>query len=226
MANVLTKILRRLNKTMLIGKKISEKDLRQFGEKFATDKKTLIIYIEFPYEDLLPNHDILPHYESGTDRYYDLLANIAEGSYERVVATGLLEHMSDPKRLIAECHRILAPGGTAYISASSVFSVHRGPEDYFHVTKFGAQLLFKDFNWTDLSIRGSCGPFRTLAILLQRILLQCEVQFWIRPLLELMAWTLPIFDWFVVRQYDGRDRTPEHQIESMMPSNMQIIATK
>jgi SAM-dependent methyltransferase len=226
MANVPAKILRRLNRSMIVGKKISEKDLRKFGEKFATDKKTLIVYIEFPYEDLLPNHDIMPHYEFCTDRYYDLLANIADGSYERVVATGLLEHMSDQKQFVAECHRILAPGGTAYISASSVFSVHRGPEDYFHITKYGAQLLFKDFAWSKISIAGSCGPFRTLAIMLQRILLQCEVHFWIRPILELTAWALPAFDWFVVRQYDGRDRTPERQIESMMPSNMQIIATK
>jgi SAM-dependent methyltransferase len=207
-------------------RKLSYSDLRNFGRKFATEDRALIVYIEFPYQDLLPNADILPHYSSDCERYFSLLSEIADESYSTVVATGLLEHMREPQRLLEECHRILTKGGRLYLSASAVFSIHRGPEDFFHVTHFGMRELLRSRDWGALDISGSCGPFKSCGIMLQRILLQCETSFWIRPFVEALAHSLPKLDRFVINQYSDRGSADEKKIDSMMPSNIQLIATK
>jgi SAM-dependent methyltransferase len=207
-------------------RKLSYSDLREFGKQFATQDRTLIVYIEFPYDDLLPNADVLPHFSSNCERYFSLLSEIPDESYSTVVATGLLEHMREPQRLLEECFRILTKGGKLYVSASAVFSIHRGPEDFFHVTHFGMKELLKGREWSAVDIRGSCGPFKSCGILLQRILLQCETSFWIRPFVEMLAHLLPKLDRFIVKQYSDRSDLEEKRIDSMAPSNIQLIATK
>jgi SAM-dependent methyltransferase len=223
---IIKKILRKLRTWTFIKRKISYYDLRKFAKKIDGNTKTLIVYIEFDYEDIIKDYEILPQYENGTDRYYALLDEIPPNSFGSIICTGLLEHMSDPGLLVEQCHQILKPGGKLYLSASSVFSVHRGPEDYYHLTQYGARHLFEKYSWQHLDIQGSCGPFRTLGILMQRILLQAEVYFIFRPFIEMLAWFFTLLDVLVVRQYDGRRKKKDHLIDSMMPSNIQIIATK
>ncbi|SDL27540.1 Methyltransferase domain-containing protein [Catalinimonas alkaloidigena] len=223
---MLKKALKLLRTATLVPRKISYYDLRAFAKRVEAKPKTLIVYIEFEFEDIIKEYDILPQYQYQTDRYYELLEGIAPASYNTIICTGLLEHMSDPARLVKQCHSILAPGGKLYLSVSSVFAVHRGPEDYYHLTQYGTRHLFEQCAWQHLDIRGACGPFRTIGILLQRILLQAEVRFVFRPLIEALAWSITLLDGLVIRQYDGRTKTNEHLIDSMMPSNVQVIATK
>jgi SAM-dependent methyltransferase len=217
---------RRSKLSYISSQKLSYNDLRSFGKKFATLENSLIIYIEFPYEDLLPNAHVLPHYEKDCERYFELLESIESCSYSSVIATGLLEHLKDPVRLLNECYRILIPGGKAYVSASSVFSVHRGPDDYFHVTQYGMKELVSSQPWKYVDIRGSCSPFKTIGILLQRILLQCETEAWIRPFVNLIAHLMPKLDKYIIAQYSDRSFRETSLIDSMLPSNIQLIATK
>jgi ubiquinone/menaquinone biosynthesis C-methylase UbiE len=154
------------------------------------------------------------------------LAAIPDNSYPAIVATGILEHMQEPARLIQECHRILEPGGKLYVSASAVFSVHRGPDDYFHVTQYGMKVLLDTCSWQHYDIQGSCQPFKSAAILLQRILLQAETAVLIRPFVYFLVKTLPILDRFIIRQYADRSFSSEKQIDSMAPSNIQVVAQK
>lgn len=207
-------------------RKITYPDLVSFGEKFATSEKALIIFCEVPYEGLLTNVDVLPRFQTDCERYYPLLEEIHDRSYGCVIAMGLVEHLKDPARLIRECYRILKPGGKVFISASSVFSVHRGPDDYFHVTRYGMNELMSAAQWSSVDIRGSCGPFKTIGILLQRILLQSETRFFIRPLVYFLVRTMPLLDRFVIKQYADRSFSEKSRIDSMMPSNIQVIATK
>jgi len=220
------KVLKKLNSFNFSKKKLSYNDLRKFGNEFASNEETLIIYIEFPYEDLLPNAKVLPHLPHKCDEYFNLLKDIPSESYSRVVATGLLEHLSDPEKLLSESYRILKKGGKVFISASSVFPVHRGPDDYFHVTQFGMKELVKKQPWESHQIKGSCGPFKTIAILLERILLQTETVFFIRPFVALLSKIIHFLDIFVLKQYADRSFKEEKLIDTMMPSNIQLIAKK
>lgn len=220
------KVFKKLNTMSFSKKKLSYNDLRKFGKEFATNEKTLIIFIEFPYEDLLPNVKVLPNLEHNPEEYFILLKDIPSDSYSRIVATGLLEHVSDPAKLLSECHRILKKSGKAFISASSVFCVHQSPEDYFHVTHFGMEELVKKQPWESYQIKGSCGPFKTIGILLERILLQTETVFIIRPFVALLSKMIHFLDIFILKQYGDRSFKEEKLIDTMMPSNIQLIAKK
>jgi len=220
------KIKRYLAYGPLIDRKITYYDLKKFAESIDRSGKALIVFAEFKYEHLLQDFDVMPRHTDNSEHYLEYFKDYKDESYDTVVCSGLLEHVKHPDKLIENLHRVLKPGGKAFVSASSVFSIHRGPENYFHFTHFGARFLFEKHDWSELKISGSCGPFRSLGINCQRILLQSRVNIFIRPFIELMAWTLPLLDVFVGKQYDGRSLNENHEIDSMMPTNIQIVATR
>lgn len=215
-----------LNKHMFIKRKMTDRDLNRFSELVDKKGKSLVVFSEFDHEKMLEDYDAMPWHLFDTDKYLDYFGDYPAGAYNSVICMGLLEHMKDPAKLIEKSHKALKPGGKLYISASSVFSIHRGPENYFHFTHYGAKALLEKFEWSSLEISGSCGPFKTLGILCQRILLQSEINILFKPFLELLAWSLPLLDVVVKKQYDGHRREEDRVIDSMMPSNIWIIATK
>jgi SAM-dependent methyltransferase len=160
------------------------------------------------------------------DVYYRQLSTIADGSYPVILCTGLLEHIPDPQRIVDEFWRILAPGGRLIISASAVFSFHECPDNFFHFTPYGFKLLFKDWDRFDM-LRGACPPFETIAILLQRINLQCDIFPPIRVLNEILFHSIKWLDVFVIRQYDTRQfQTAKSLTDSMLPTNIQAVVVK
>lgn len=211
---------------MFVERKITKADHIRFSEQIDSKGKALVVFSEFDHADILEDYDEMPRHELETDKYLDYFNNYPQEAYDTVICMGLLEHMKKPHQLIEKCHSALKPNGKVYIAASSVFPVHRGPENYFHVTHYGAQVLMNEFEWSEINIKASCGPFRTLGILCQRILLQSEINIVFRPFLELLAWSLPVLDILVRKQYDGRRFEEERMIDSMMPSNIWIIGTK
>lgn len=218
------RLRRELYTFRVLNRKLSQDNLEAMGRENQSNNKTLIVYSEFDHASFFPNCDELPQRTNETEPYYDDLAAIADESYEVILCSGLLEHMTDPKRLIDECRRILTPGGKLILSASAVFSFHRGPDNYFHFTPHGLRLLMN--GWSSVDIRGSSQPFETIGILLERILLQCEVFPLARPFIEFAAHASRRLDPLVLRQYDTRSFSDEREIDSMMPSNLQVIALK
>lgn len=214
------------NKHMFIKQKITSRDLERFSTLVDSNGKALIVFSEFDHAKIFDDYDEMPHHLFETDKYLEYFDDYPSEAYDSVICMGLLEHMKDPSKLIEKCHSALKPDGKVYIAASSVFSVHRGPENYFHVTHYGAEQLMNKFDWSHIDINGSCGPFRTLGILCQRILLQSEINIIFKPFLELLAWSLPLLDFVVKKQYDGHRRDEDRVIDSMMPSNIWIIGTK
>lgn len=212
--------------------KLSRRNLDRLCRETATDKRTLVVHSEdVDHAPYFPNAlTVTKRADKPADLHVDLfyreLDQIASESYEVILCTGLLEHVPDPQRLIDEFRRILKPGGKLIISASAAFSIHEGPHDYFHFTPFSFRLLFS--NWSRIELlRGSSQPFETIAILIQRIMIQCEVSPVARLLIESTYPIFPLLDRLIIRQYDkaGR-RSPEHEIDSMLPSNMQAVVVK
>jgi SAM-dependent methyltransferase len=159
------------------------------------------------------------------DLFYENISKIDDESFEIILCCGLLEHVPDPQRLIDNFHRILKPGGELIISASAVFSFHEGPNNFFHFTPYGFGILFK--KWSEFKmLRGASRPFETIGILLQRILLQCDICPLLIPVVELLALFIPLFDKGITAQYRNRSRKSEDLIDSMLPSNVQAVVVK
>ncbi len=223
---------RKLSGYSFLKTKLSTKNLVKLCKEFATDKPTLVVHSEdVDYKPYFPNGFAVTKRKNKpadmhVDLYYTELSKIESESYDVIFCTGLLEHLPDPQRLIDDLHRILKPGGRLIISASAVFSFHECPDDFFHFTPFSFKMMFKDFSEIEM-IRGSSQPFDTLSILLQRVLLQCDIFPLVRPLLELLCLILPLFDKLIIEQYDNYGhKYADRKIDSMLPSNMQACVIK
>ncbi|HRZ40077.1 MAG TPA: class I SAM-dependent methyltransferase [Candidatus Omnitrophota bacterium] len=93
-------------------------------------------------------------------------------SFSTILCTEVLEHCQDPQKVIDEIFRVLQPGGTLILTTRFTFPIHDAPDDYFRFTKYGLRLLTKRFS--SCTIQEESNAFSTIAILLQRVLLQCE----------------------------------------------------
>src|SRR5262245_519699 len=103
-----------------------------------------------PYRSLVAH---FPHYigldapghpDSGDSP--DVLADAGElpfrsASADLVLCTEVIEHVTDPVRLLFEAHRVLKPGGSLILSAPFTWHLHDEPHDYWRFTEFGLRLL-------------------------------------------------------------------------------------
>jgi SAM-dependent methyltransferase len=64
-----------------------------------------------------------------------------EGEFDTVLCTQVVEHVRDPKAVIAQCARVLRPGGVLIMSAPQYWEVHEAPHDYFRFTPLGLRML-------------------------------------------------------------------------------------
>lgn len=209
--------------------KISTPYIHAEGKALGTTDPVLMIYREYPV-DYFPNRTHVSHREIDepdilVDPDYAELSKIPDESYEHIICAGLLEHVANQQRAVDNMYRILRPGGRCVARVSCCFSVHEGPRDFYHMTIYGARHLFRN-GWERVEAKGCTGPFLTLGILLQRILLQCRIWWPVRLLVEPLVHLLPWFDRFVYEQYDHVSLAEDRRIDSMLPSNVLVVAYK
>lgn len=89
---------------------------------------------------------------------------IGDNSADCVVAVGVLLHCQSPEKVIAECHRILKPGGTIYIMSPFV-SAHPGfPPVYYFFSMEGLETTCAPFEKIQAGFNR--GPGSTMSYLL------------------------------------------------------------
>lgn len=205
--------------------------LAEFCGELATDQYTLVVHcVDLDHRKFFPNAFVVSKREDRpanlyTDSTFQDLRLIGSASFGTIVCTGLLEHIADPQSLAAEFHRILTPGGRLVLSASAVFSFHGAPDNYFHFTPYGLRHLFRNWSRFDV-LRGSTTPFETIAVLLQRIYIQCDLFPPLRLLLVALYYTVPLLDVFVRRQYDSGARGGSRTTNAFMPATLHAVIIK
>lgn len=80
-----------------------------------------------------------------------------EQSFEAVMSTQVLEHVSDPGRYLAECRRVLKVGGRLLLSTHGMMYHHRDPVDYWRWTHDGLTKLVQEAGFSVERIRGVLG---------------------------------------------------------------------
>ena len=215
-----------------IREKPSTRNIIRLLKENKTNERTLVVHSEdIDFSEFFPNSYTITKRKDKkanlhTDIFYDDLKKVKDSSYNCILCTGLLEHVPFPQKLIDNFHRILKPKGKLIIAASCVFSIHEGPNDYFHFTHYSFLKLFSNWNRKEF-IRGSSKPFETIGILINRILIQCDIYPPVRPFIELISYLIPYLDKFIFKQYDCVGyKSEERIIDSMLPSNIHAVFYK
>lgn len=222
----------RLRRLALTDGRLTRQRLDAFCREHATPERTLVVHsVDVDHRRHFPNAFVVERRadrpaDLRPDAYYTNLDGLDTASFGVILCTGLLEHVPDPERLLDELRRILAPGGRLILSASGVFPFHGAPDNFFHFTPGGYRHLFR--NWSRIEVlRGSTRPFETIAVLLQRITLQCEVAPPVRLVVELMRAVVMRMDRFVIREYDNLGaRRPAAPGEGVMPATLFAVVVR
>ncbi len=83
-------------------------------------------------------------------------------SFDSVISTQTLEHVSDPFRAMSEMNRVLKPSGRLLLIAPQTWPEHMAPHDYFRFTRFGLKQMMESSGFAIEEFRPCGGFFATL----------------------------------------------------------------
>lgn len=117
----------------------------------------------------------------------------ADESIDGLIVQMLLEHVEDPRKVVAEAWRVLKPGGRIYCEVPFLFPVH-ARQDFRRWTLQGLGQLCAAFEAVET---GACiGPFSALSALLRRHLSAYGPNVYAEAALDLMlGWALSPLKW-------------------------------
>lgn len=155
--------------------KLTRVTLDRFVQAHGGPGRTLDIGAQNgPYAAFFPNRialDIRPR--RGVHVVADAQAlGIADGTFDVVLCTEVLEHLPEPQRAIDEMFRVLRPGGLLLLTTRFLFPIHDAPHDYFRFTKYGLRHLLRAF--VIVEIREETDTIGAIAVLLQRLGMQAR----------------------------------------------------
>ena len=79
----------------------------------------------------------------------------------------VLEHTTNPMNAINNIHKIINSGDYVLASVPFIFHIHDEPHDYFRFTRFGLELLFKNFK--NIKIYERNGWLESIFVILLRM---------------------------------------------------------
>jgi len=87
---------------------------------------------------------------------------VESGQFDAIITTKvILEHVSNPTRLIEEFNRLLKPGGRIYLIAPHIRRQHQKPYDFFRFTEFALDYMLSENGFENINIR-HCGGYAAL----------------------------------------------------------------
>lgn len=135
---------------------------------------------EMPFRGLLPPDarytgiDVPAAGEFGMQRHAEIVdfdglhIPFADGSFDHILCTEVLEHAEDPAGLLAEMLRVLRPGGTLAATVPFSARVHHAPHDHHRFTRYRLAAMFAGFGEVTVSERGD-----DLAVIANKLIVVC-----------------------------------------------------
>jgi SAM-dependent methyltransferase len=121
---------------------------------------------------------------TGLDVVGDLLhMPFEDGAFDLALSLEVLEHVTEPRQVLAELSRVVRPGGKLYLSTPMSWHQHQKPHDYFRYTSFGLRYLLNQAGFDIVELRPTGGYFWFLSIQFQMLSLWVfprKQGFWLR----------------------------------------------
>ena len=181
-------------------------------------------------------------------RNVDLVADgqnlpFRDGSVDGVISQAVIEHVADPWKVIAECHRVLKQGAPIYTEAPFIQQVHMGPYDFFRFSPAAMRLIHRNFDEVEMKVVN--GPGMALSWSAEYFLRSFRSRFdraaiWLTRLARLLFLPALLLDRFLVGRpgawdaaagtaflgrKSARSRTPRELVSSYPGINWKPKAT-
>jgi SAM-dependent methyltransferase len=88
---------------------------------------------------------------------------VEDGRFDHVLLTQVLEHLPEPGRVLAELHRVLAPGGRLWLTAPLFYAEHQTPYDFYRYTQYGMRHVLEAAGFDVVSLEWMEGYLGTLS---------------------------------------------------------------
>lgn len=124
---------------------------------------------ERPYADLFGAAHCIGLDRSTDGAAPDVLADatclpLASGCADLVFCTQVIEHVTQPARLLAECRRVLKPGGALVLTGPFYWPLHEEPHDYYRFTRHGFAHLLRSSGLRVESVTPDTGAVTQAAV--------------------------------------------------------------
>jgi len=128
-------------------------DVLSIGSGQDADKQGRKYRDYFTWAASYATSEIVP----GCDLRLDVrrMPEVPSASYDAVFCSGVLVHVDDIGAAVAECHRVLRPGGWFLVGVPFNQPIHRAPLDFWRFTEYGLRWLLRAFRVDDVQAIGS-----------------------------------------------------------------------
>jgi SAM-dependent methyltransferase len=87
-----------------------------------------------------------------------------DGSVDTILLTEVLEHLERPQDALAECARLLRPGGHVILTTPFSWPLHEEPRDFYRFSPHGLRYLTEGAGFEVVELRALAGIWATLTL--------------------------------------------------------------
>ena len=162
-------------------------------------------------------------YAVQADRYWDgVRMPFADGSVGSAVLFEVLEHCADPRIVIGEAARVLAPGGVLLFTTPFLYPLHGVPFDYQRLAPSGADALLAAAGFVGIEMEAGGAWDASLGQMASVWIAHRPMPRWLRGLLA-VGWA-PLFS--LLLRLDRRERAGTLAREGLMITGLLGCARK